>query len=265
MPVSLNYYPKGKTKAVTLSYDDGGTDDRKLVQLCNQYGVKGTFHLTSGFFGLGGYFSKEEASHLYKGHEISAHTRTHPHLTRLPKESAIEEIRQDRHQLEGISEYPVIGMSYPFGAYNDDVIRLLKAQGIVYSRTVLSTNSFHLPEDFMKWHPTCHHNQNLLETASRFLEENPYLTMPLLYVWGHSYEFPKDNNWNVMEDFLQLVSGRNEIWFATNIEIYRYIQAQKSLVFSVDCSWVYNPSGISVWIGIDGSVVEVSPNQILKL
>jgi peptidoglycan/xylan/chitin deacetylase (PgdA/CDA1 family) len=265
MSVTLNYYPFGKAKAVTLSYDDGRTDDRKLVELCNQYGMKGTFHLNSGFFGRDEYIEKDEVRSLYEGHEISVHTLTHPFLNYVPQERVCQEIQQDRINLESIAGYPVKGMSYPFGACNEEVIKLLKTQGIVYSRTTMATNSFGLPEDFLAWHPTCHHNHNLLEIAQRFIEANRYLIMPLLYVWGHSYEFPRDNNWNVIEDFFRMVSGRDEIWFATNMEIYRYIQALKRLEFSADCSCVYNPSGISVWIGVDGKAVEVKPNQTLNV
>ncbi len=41
----------------------------------------------------------------------------------------------------------------------------------------------------------------------------------MMYVWGHSYEFTNQNNWELMEDFCKLVGGRDDIWYATNIEI----------------------------------------------
>ncbi len=46
-------YPGGKHKALTMSYDDGRTQDRRLVDIFNQNGIKGTFHLNSGLFKLG--------------------------------------------------------------------------------------------------------------------------------------------------------------------------------------------------------------------
>ena len=39
---------EGKKKAVTFSYDDGVTQDRRLVELLNRYGLKATFNLNSG-------------------------------------------------------------------------------------------------------------------------------------------------------------------------------------------------------------------------
>jgi hypothetical protein len=41
-------FPKGNKKALTLSYDDGVTQDRRLVQIFNKYNLKGTFNLNSG-------------------------------------------------------------------------------------------------------------------------------------------------------------------------------------------------------------------------
>ena len=41
-------FPGGKHKALTMSYDDGKTQDRRLVEIFNRYGIKGTFHLTGG-------------------------------------------------------------------------------------------------------------------------------------------------------------------------------------------------------------------------
>ena len=68
-----------------------------------------------------------------------------------------------------------------------------------------------------------------------------------------------------MEDFFRLVSGKEEIWFASNMDIYRYVQAQRNLEFSMDCSSVYNPSAISVWIGVEDKAVEIKPNQVCRL
>lgn len=40
----------------------------------------------------------------------------------------------------------------------------------------------------------------------------------LMYVWGHSYEFDNDNNWELMERFCAMAGGRGDIWYATNLE-----------------------------------------------
>ena len=41
-------FPKGKRKALTLSYDDGVEQDIRLIENMKQHGLKGTFNLNSG-------------------------------------------------------------------------------------------------------------------------------------------------------------------------------------------------------------------------
>ncbi|MBP5252678.1 MAG: polysaccharide deacetylase family protein, partial [Lachnospiraceae bacterium] len=76
-------FPEGRFKALTMSYDDGRTQDRRLVELFNKYGIKGTFHLNSGWMDPELVEMRKEAVSLYEGHEIATHSLTHPTLSRL--------------------------------------------------------------------------------------------------------------------------------------------------------------------------------------
>ncbi len=133
--------------------------------------------------------------------------------------------------------------------------------GVEYGRTVNSTFDFSLPTDFTKWNPTCHHNENLVELGEKFvnLQKKQYLYM--MYVWGHSYEFPRDNNWNVIEEFCDIVSNRDDIWYATNIEIYDYLTAIKQLKFTMAFDRVYNPFSFSLWLSVNDKIVEVKAGE----
>ena len=188
--IRLDRFYQGKRHALTMSYDDGKITDRRLVELFNRYGIKGTFHLNSGRLGQEKYIRAEEVKTLYAGHEVAGHSLNHPYLERLPAEALMREIREDRKQLEKLTGKLVQGFSYPYGTWNSQVISALRCCGIAYSRTTKSTGRFDLPEDFMKWHPTCHHREALLEKADLFLErtEKSFTNM-LFYVWGHSNEF----------------------------------------------------------------------------
>ena len=44
-------FPGGKAKALTMSYDDGKVQDRRLIDIFNKYGIKGTFNLNYGQVG----------------------------------------------------------------------------------------------------------------------------------------------------------------------------------------------------------------------
>nr|MBQ4320590.1 polysaccharide deacetylase [Clostridia bacterium] len=84
-----------------------------------------------------------------------------------------------------------------------------------------------------------------------------YSPLPCFYVWGHAYEFPKDDNWGMIEEFCREVSTIEDAWFATNIEIYDYVTALDRLEFSVDGKAVHNPSAVSVWVSDDSEAVEI--------
>lgn len=246
-------YPNGKKKALTFSYDDNQVYDRRLIEQLNRYGLKGTFHLNAGKIGTktpkDEFVTWEELQELYQGHEVACHGLNHPFFGQLPKGELQYEILEDKKRLEDAVKCPVRGMSYPFGEYSDSVILTAEAAGIEYSRTVNDTRDFVWPTEFMKWQPTCHHNEAIKNKTlvERFLNPPGHLNLPLFYIWGHSFEFERENTWEYMEDLCKLLSGHEEVWYATNIQIKDYICAVRKLVFSVDQSMIYNPSAIPVY------------------
>lgn len=263
MRIRYLYYKDAKKRALTVSYDDGQRHDLRLLDIFNAHGIRGSFHLNSGLFG-GSKLTAEEVSTAYAGHELSAHSLTHPHLERISPMEVVHEILEDRKNLESLCGYPVRGMSYPFGSYTEQLIAQLKVLGICYSRTTKSTGAFTLPEDFLTWHPTCHHKDpKLLELLEKFLAYR--YPMPLFYVWGHSYEFENDGNWDLIERFSAEAGGKEDVWYATNIEIYDYITALRGLVFSADRTMVQNPSATDVWIDVDGEAVKIPAGEIVSL
>ncbi|NLM96027.1 MAG: polysaccharide deacetylase family protein [Halanaerobiaceae bacterium] len=261
MKISFSFYPEGRKKALTMSYDDGQIHDRRLVEIFNKYGIKGTFHLNSGTLDKEGFLKSAEIKELFRGHEIAVHSVNHPFLTRIPAGVLLEEIIEDRRRLEELAAYPVRGMSYPFGEYNDNLLNLLPHLGIEYSRTVQSHGSFRLPENFLAWHPTCHHEQDILEKFKEFQKPSPWEQLPLFYIWGHSFEFARNDNWDLIEEFCKIAGGDEETWYATNVEIMDYIKALRGLKISVDQKIVYNPSAIPVWISADGEAVKIEAGE----
>ena len=150
-------FPGFKTRAVTLSYDDGTTFDHEMVSILNKYGIKCTFNLNSNLLGRSRYVSREEVNTLYKGHEVAVHTFTHKHLHSLSSGGVALQIIMDRELLESITGSIVKGMAYPFGLSDESIIDTVRACGINYSRTTSSTLDFSLPKDFLRWNPTCYH------------------------------------------------------------------------------------------------------------
>lgn len=265
MNIRLDRFPGGVFKALTLSYDDGKEYDRRMIEIMNQHGIKGTFHLNSGKLGKDNYIEGKEIASLFAGHEVSAHTVDHPFLELTPKERVALEILEDRRSLEALVNYPIRGMSYPFGTYDKSVKAMLPMLGIEYARTVNSHGAFTLPEDFLEWHPTCHH-KDMFNYSEPFLSlEQKFPKMALFYVWGHSYEFENNENWEDLEKFCKRMGKQKDIWYATNLEIVDYVNGVKALRFSVSQTMVYNPTATTVWIGANGETVKVPAGKQVNL
>lgn len=256
-------FPGFKLKTLTLSYDDGVRQDKRLIEIMKKNGLKGTFNINSGYFSetyngeTSGRMTKREALDLYvpSGMEVAIHGYRHLSLDKVATPLAMEDIVTDRKELEKSFERVITGMAYANGAYNDEVVTLLQKAGVQYARTVNSTGRFDIPDDWLRLSATCHHNDpKLMELAKEFVEgtsPNGYYwnrKVQMFYLWGHSYEFDNDQNWDVIERFAEYVGNREDIWYAANGEIFEYLQAAERLEYSVDGSFVRNPTAIDVYI-----------------
>ena len=250
----------GKSKVLTLSYDDGVVQDIRLKEILDRNGLKCTFNINTGrytpeqtqreqFYGR---MKLSEAQALYRdsGHEVAVHSFSHPFLDRLQRAQVMMELLEDRKNIEAQYGTLARGMAYPNGTYNDMVVEAVGACDICYSRTTKDTYGFGFPENWLTLHPTCRHkSSHLMELAKQFVEDEPKTMAQnwMFYLWGHSYEFDNDDNWNVIEEFAAYTGGKEDIWYATNIEIYDYVKAYESLRVSVDGNIVENPTAIDVW------------------
>lgn len=247
-------FPGFKLKAVTLSYDDGVIYDEKLIEIMSRYGLKGTFNINSGLFGTPKRLTKEEAVKLYGGstQEVAVHGERHLSLAETEKSAAVYDVINDRINLEKLFGRIIKGMAYANGSFNDEAVEILKICGIYYARTTIPTGKFDMPDDWLRLKPTCHHQDpNLTEYVKRFIETDAAACRykpRLFYLWGHSYEFNDNDNWHIIENFAKEIGGRNDIWYATNGEIYDYVKAFNSLVFSADGMIISNPTSADVYL-----------------
>lgn len=223
----------GKKKAITFSYDDGVTQDERLIDLFNKYGFKCTFNLNSDLLGKPGQLIREEkhVSHnkiapekvrsVYEGHEVATHSLTHPYLTRLSDADVIREIENDRIKLSELVGYEVVGHAYPMGDCDNRVARLIENHtGVKYARTVISTHNFDIQTDLHLFNPSVYHHREMDEMfrlGEEFLKLDPE-EPKLFYIWGHAYEFDIHDDWQRFEEFLEMMSGRADIFYGTNKE-----------------------------------------------
>ena len=265
-------FPGGMEKAITFSYDDGVVADKKLIAILDKYGLKGTFNLNSKLFNVPawhGRMDEEQTINTFKnsGHEVALHGARHIFLGKVPLPLAVKEVADNRAYLEEKFGCIVNGMAYAYSGVDDETVQALKALGVQYARTTVSTHSFAIPSDWLHLNPTVHHTEPELNALTdKFLSGKPSDEFKnrepwLFYIWGHSYEFDDNDNWDVIEDVCRRISQTGGVWAATNGDICDYVKCYQSLVYSLDGERVFNPSHRTVWLEIRGKVYEIESGE----
>lgn len=277
-------FPGGRGKAITFSYDDGCPQDIRFAQTLTKYGLKCTFNLNNDEMRGEKALTREqiEENMLSAGHEIAVHGQFHRAEGCVRPIEGIRDVLACRTQLESKYGRIIRGMAYPDcgitrfhnGTDYQKIKNYLTELDIVYSRTLGGDNDrFELPTDWHAWMPSVHHNNpKTLEYADKFLAINLAPTVyhaarqpRLFYIWGHSYEFDRQNNWDLLDTLCEKISGKDDVWYATNIEIYDYVTAYNSLVYSADGSMIYNPTLHTVWFDRDGVGYCIKSGETIKI
>ena len=228
----------GNKKAITFSYDDGVTQDIRLIELFDKYGIKCTFNLNSELLGANEYLiidgkkinhnkvKTSDVINIYKNHEVAAHTLTHPNLTILPEKEIIRQVEKDRLNLSELVGYEVVGMAYPCGGVNNDerVAQIIKNNtGVKYSRTITASYNFDKQKNLYRINPTAYlygDGINKCKKIAKMFFDNDTEQPQILYIWGHSYEFDINDDWKQMEEFLKYISFRKDVFYGTNSKVF---------------------------------------------
>lgn len=272
-------FPEGKEKAVTFSYDDGCIYDRQLLEIADKYGIKVTLNVNTVAAGKDEWhLSFDELNEITKngGHEIAVHGADHLAPGLSSPTDGIKDVLECRQILEKSFGRIIRGMAYPDsgitkftnGTTKEQVKTYLNYLGIAYARSLAGDNDrFELPEDFLEWMPSAHHsNSHIFDYIDKFvsLQSDGYCatrTPRLFYLWGHSYEFNNEKNWDRLEEICRKLGQRNDTWYATNIDICDYVNAYRSLRFSTDNTLVHNPTATKLWLDADGKLFCVNPGE----
>ena len=276
-------FPDGKAKAFTMSYDDGAIQDKHFSDVITRYGLKCTFNLNATLNNANR-LTVDDVNEfiLNRGHEVAVHGACHKANGNMSSVVGIKDVLDGRLYLEEKFGRIIKGMAYPDSGITrfsnnttyETVKRYLTDLGIVYSRTLGGdNNSFLLPADWHAWMPTAHHNNpDILKYIDEFINLDLSTKIyhaargpRLFYLWGHTYEFDTGNNWEHLEKICEKISGNDDIWYATNMEIYNYVNAYNSLELSADETIIYNPTLIDIWLDIDGKVYKVASGETIKI
>lgn len=129
LPQVYDYMYEGGTlpsKPVVLTFDDGWASQWNAALELNTRGMKGVFFVMGGGIGLTDAQLQQMA---VWGHEIEAHSLTHPDLTQLSDEQLYNEVAGSRKTLESRLGVPIRFFAYPYGSYNGRVVDAVAAAG----------------------------------------------------------------------------------------------------------------------------------------
>ncbi len=230
-------------KLLTFSFDDGVCQDERFIEILNKYNLKATFNLNFALLGMEGQLtinekkinhtkiSPDKVKELYKGHEVAAHTLTHPFLPEQADAVVIHQVEGDRKALSELVGYKVRGFAYPGGGVNCNP-RLEKLIGentnVEYARTTVPTYNFDLQSKPYLFNPTCallKDKDKLLSLWESFISAEAE-EIQLFYIWGHTYELDVNDDWQFFEDFCKLISNNKNVYYCTNIEAFDYIKSK---------------------------------------
>lgn len=228
-------------KYFTISFDDGITQDKRIIEIFNKYGFKGcTFFINTGLFGenwtwVGQTLNMPSLSHLrwteeeirtgiYDGFDVANHTMTHPSLKNLSEQKVIREVEQNAINIYNITGIYPVGMAWPGGdseVSKDNYLTVSKQTTCCFARGTTSTGAFKLPKYWLKWEPSCSITQaNVMNLAEKFLKAEATQDM-LFYVWGHGYELDYDGIWDRLEDLVKMMTEAEDVVIVTNSEFYQ--------------------------------------------
>jgi len=133
---------------VSLTFDDGWKSHyTEALPILRYFNVHGTFYVISRSlnesnfrFSLRpseGFMTLEEVEDMAsEGHEIGAHTRSHPYLPRLSPLAQLEEIELGREDLDELGFAPTT-FAYPYGGVTPAGMAAAERVGFTGARTVM--------------------------------------------------------------------------------------------------------------------------------
>jgi len=129
-----------------VTFDDGYRDNYEVaLPVLERIGFKATFFITTGLLGKTFHAASAEYPMMSEahvrplaalGHEVAAHTITHPKLTRVALERATAEVQGSKCFLEDLLGSGIVSFAYPKGDYNETVKALVRESGFSFAVTV---------------------------------------------------------------------------------------------------------------------------------
>ena len=240
---------------VTTSWDDGDVLDKRLSELLEHYGVKGTFYISKDY--RKERLSEKDIKNISKVSEIGAHTINHPDLRTLTPPEQEKEIKESKKWLEEILGTEVKMFCYPGGFYNPSAIEIVKEAGFLGARTtnlgsitsppnpyLINTTIQVYPFPFRKLGNKKYYWRKILQpyyqrasalrtlgvsttsmyswlSTAKTAFDKTLKNGEVFHLWGHSWEIEQYDMWEDLEKFLKYISNRENCTYLTNSELLK--------------------------------------------
>lgn len=115
---------------VALTFDDGPTEEYtpQILAILKKYHIKATFFMV----GINAKNHPDLVKHiLAEGHAINSHSLTHPMLTKLNNAELHKEVEMPQEIIFNIIGKKPLCLRYPFGASNQHVRDVIRAQNMI--------------------------------------------------------------------------------------------------------------------------------------
>lgn len=229
-------------KYFVLAFDDGITQDKKIIDICKRYNFDGcTFFINTGLLGanwtfVGESMGKPEVTHIrftegeiksgiYDGFDVAVHTLSHASLKDYDDNpiKLRHEVQTDATNIYKLTGVMPLGMAWSGGdpeVTDATVDNVLKYTTVRYARGSGSTYNFQLPERFLKWYPTCSLTDSRLSDLTELFSAAEPTEDMLFFVWGHGYELDGFGLYDELEQLIKEMSESEDVVCVTATEFY---------------------------------------------
>jgi peptidoglycan/xylan/chitin deacetylase (PgdA/CDA1 family) len=165
IPASYSQPLESGKRYAAVTFDDGFlTVAQNALPELEKRGIPSTIFIITDFLGktppwAAQYSEGDKLDHILTLEElvkmpselvtIGSHTVTHPDLTTLDPNQALDELLESRRRLENWLGREVRLFSFPYGAHNEAVVGLCREAGYARVFTTLPKLAFAHPEEYM--------------------------------------------------------------------------------------------------------------------
>lgn len=154
-------------KPIFVTFDDGYRNNLNAFAIfqklnSDRFRPSGTFFVISDFIGRSKRLSKSDLQMMADSGlaSIQSHTATHPDLTKI--NDFEYELKESKEKIQQITGKPVIALAYPYGSFNEKVIKETKKYYLfgvtttpqLYSKKGIKDELYLLPRIYIKYTTT---------------------------------------------------------------------------------------------------------------